>query len=169
MQGGSQHHGTPVSEDALALHIELPRDRYAVCDEIDLAATFRNQTDHDLVIVSYMVGGAEQGTFLTWLTCFLVWGEAGTPLKTTGPIVKSGAEPRPIPIVLPPSQTHRVDGVPLSLLELDLDGRWHSINSIQNRYLVQMVYALDPRAFSGLAEPCWSGEVVSNEVTLALV
>ncbi len=155
---------TPREED-LALHIEASQDRYAVGEEIILAATFHNQSDRALIIAGYAVGTAAEGVFLAWLTRYVVHA-AGARLKTSGPIVKSGVEPRLLPIPLAPGAAHRVAPVPLSGLEVERDGQWRALNQSPGAYTVQMVYTLDPQAPSMEGTRYWIGEAASNSISL---
>lgn len=163
---GSSQPSTPWGQPSrgLALRIATPKPQFSVWDAVEIYVEFRNVCERELRIVLYALGSGREGVFLAWLTDFLVLGRSGAVVRSTGPIVKVGSEPRLATIRLLPGEIYRIESVPLSTLSVQARGEWRPINSLRGEYRLRLIYSPSPDV---LSEVHWSGELRSNFLDIA--
>ena len=157
------------TKHGLVIQINPTKLAYHVREDIILTAEFKNNSRSEIQVGGYHVGDAEQGKFISWLTRYIISDTKGKILEVSGPIVKSGKEPRLVPIKLSPNETYRINKVPIGAIELKINNQWVTINSTSGQYKIQMVYFLEKGKVPKGLPNLWKKEVFSNITGLTIV
>lgn len=144
--------------EGLAMRLQAARDRSPAESEVDLFLELRNVGERSLTI------GAFGTASIAWLVRARIFDPGGRPLPSSGPIIKSGGEPRLKPIEIAPGETVRLEPIPASSIQVEIEGEWIPLNSRPGSYWVQLVYEMEE---DRLEESHWSGSVTSNRIRLS--
>src|SRR5687767_11199338 len=105
--------------DGLAIHLHASRERSPAESEVKLFLELRNVGERSLRVGGF---GTAKGTSVTWLLRARIFDPSGRPLPSSGPIVKSGGEPRLKPIEIGPGETVRPEPIPASSIQIEIEG-----------------------------------------------
>jgi hypothetical protein len=143
--------------DGLSLRLRSPHAPSSVLPEL------RNVGNRALVIGTFANAETNGADSIAWLVRAQVYDAGGQPLPSSGPIVKSGAEPRIRPVELAPGESILLAAIPASSIQVEVDGEWIVLDSRPGTYRLEIVYELGRHRLPGSH---WSGAVTSNRIEL---